>query len=274
MSGQMLVQVARLYYQRDLTKQEIGRRLGLSRFKVARLLEQARDEGVVRIEVTEPVGVADELARELEARFSLAVALVVAEDEIAAAAAGLLPDLLGADDVLGVSWGQTVSGVVDALPKLRGRTPVVQICGAVPGLEPRTGPTEVAVRAAERTGGPLYPLPAPAFASRSARDELLAHETIRPTVRMFRRVSVGLVGIGARPGGGHILTHAFDPEGRTVETELAERAIAIPAARLRSARTVGVAGGERKRRAVRGAVRSGLLSVLVTDPLCAEAVLA
>lgn len=266
--------VARLYFERDLTKQEIGRRLGISRFKVARLLERAREEGIVRVEIREPLPAAGPLAEALEERFGLDAALVTAEEALPAAAAALLEGLVGEGDVLGVAWGATVAATVEALPPLGTRTPVVQICGAVPGLEPGTGPTEVALRLAERTGGPAFPLPAPALSSRSARDELLANEAVRPAVERFGDVTLALVGVGSHPAGGHVLVHAFDADGRLVDTELAERAISLPLLPPRRARVMAVAGGEAKRLPVRGAVRSGLVDVLVTDAGCAEAALA
>ncbi len=269
----MLAHVARLYYRRELTKQEIARRLGLSRFKVARLLEQARATGVVRIELDEPIPVDDALCRALEERYGLELALVVPEHALPAAAAGLLPGLIGEGETLGVGWGETLSAVADALPRLARGIRVVQICGAVPGLEPGTGPTEVALRFADRLGGPAHTLPAPALASRAARDELLAHETIRPTVERFAEVSTALVGIGARPEGGHVLVHVFDRDGRLVETDLSDRAIALSLL-PRRARVVAVAGGEAKRDAVRGALAASLVDALVTDPGCAEAALA
>ena len=61
MSRSAMAEVARLYYVRELTQQQIAERLGVSRFKVLRLLEQARTEGVVRFEIDEPVPVLDEL---------------------------------------------------------------------------------------------------------------------------------------------------------------------------------------------------------------------
>ena len=51
MSKAAMAEVARLYYVRDLTQQDIAERLGVSRFKVVRLLAQARSEGVVRFEI-------------------------------------------------------------------------------------------------------------------------------------------------------------------------------------------------------------------------------
>ena len=52
-----MAEVARLYYVRELTQQDIANRLGVSRFKVLRLLEQARAQRVVRFEIDEPVPV-------------------------------------------------------------------------------------------------------------------------------------------------------------------------------------------------------------------------
>jgi len=273
MSNDVLAHVARLYFVRDLTKQEIARRLGISRFKVARLLEEARAQGVVRFEIREPVPVADSLAAELEARYGLDLALVVDTGSIPRAAAGLLSDLLDGEDVLGVAWGATVAATVEELPVLTTGTPVVQVCGAVPGLEAGTGPTEVALELAAKTGGPVHALPAPAFAGYAARDELLANDVVRPTVELFDRVTLVLVGIGARGDGGHVLVHVFDGDGAIVDSDLADRAIALPLERLRAARVVAVAGGHDKAAAVRGALRARLVDVLVTDEECARAAL-
>ena len=48
---ELLGKVARLHYDFGLTHQEIGEILRLSRVKVTRLLQQARDVGIVSIEV-------------------------------------------------------------------------------------------------------------------------------------------------------------------------------------------------------------------------------
>ena len=261
-----MAEVARLYYVRDLTQQQIAKRLGISRFKVLRLLEQARSEGVVRFEIDEPVPVLDDLSARLEERFGLERAVVVEED-VAAAAAHLLPGLLRSGDVLGVAWGATLQLVAEQLPVIATGTTVVQICGALPGLRAGTGPTELAARFAERTRGRFYPLPAPALASRRARDELLAHAAVRPAVEMFDRVTVALVGIGVRPGGGHLLVHVFGEDGRLGKPELA---VAMSAEQLRRARTIAVAGGAAKRTAVHGALQTGLLTGMVTDERCAR----
>src|SRR3990172_4833611 len=201
--------VAHLYFKRRLTKQEIAVRLGISRFKVARLLDHALDEGVVRIELREPVPLSEELGRRLEQELGLELALVVRPpasadpvDAIAHVAASWLPELIRPDDVLGVAWGSTIQRVARALTEAPS-VPVVQICGAVAGVESGEGPLELAWQFAERLSGSFYPLPVPALVSTpAAREEMVRNDAVAPTVAMFDHVTFALVGIGSLQGGG------------------------------------------------------------------------
>lgn len=265
MSKAALGEVARLYYVRQLTQQQIAHRLGVSRFKVLRLLEQARAEGVIRFEIEEPVPVLDDLSERLEERYG--VTAVVVERDVAGAAAALLPRLVGKHDVLGVAWGETLAAIASRLPPFDHPVPVVQVCGAIDGLLPGTGPTELAALFSAWTGGRFHPLEAPAVANERA-----LRRAVRPTTSIFDEVSIALVGVGARPeAAGHILVHVFDVDGRIVA---AERSIALSVAQLRRTRVVAVAGGRGKRLAVAGALRTKLLDVIVTDAVCARSALA
>jgi DNA-binding transcriptional regulator LsrR (DeoR family) len=302
--GAAKAHAARLHYLRGLTKSEIADRLGVSRFKVARLLEQAREEGIVRVEIAEPVALDDELGDALERRFGLDLAVVARGDDPEGpprAAAAWLPELLGPDGVLGVAWGATLERVADALPPGGGPPrAVVQMCGAVAGVNPGAGPAELAWRFAERLGGRPFPLPAPALTSRrQAREDLLTNPAVGPTVAMWERITLAVLGVGSleEPGRsslvasgaipprtvaalrrrgavGDLLVHVFDAEGRMVGAELAARAVAVPVERLAAVpRVLAVAGGAGKARAIAGALRTGLLDALVTDEAGARAAL-
>lgn len=293
--------VSQLYFKRHLTKQEIAARLGISRFKVARLLDQALEEGLVRIEIDEPVPLAVELGRRLEQELGLELALVVRPgggadpvEAIASVAASWLPSLIRAGDVLGVAWGSTIQRVVHALQEAPS-VPVVQICGAVAGVESGEGPLELSWQFAAKLGGKFYPLPVPALvATPAARQEILQNEAVAPTVAMFERVTFALVGIGSLEGDGRsallstgslrredipagaagdLLVHVFDPEGGLIETPLLTRAVQLSEQQLRRARVLAVAGGPGKARAIRGALRTGLVDMVVTDEANAEAAL-
>ena len=261
-----LAHVARLHYRRGLTRQEIGERLGLSRFRVGRMLDEALARGVVRIEI-EDGPQDDATAAALEQAYGLDLAVVVPDArEIPAVAAGWLLQLLRPHDVLGVAWGTTLRALAEVVEATQLGTEVVQICGTVAGLPGGSGPSEVSLVLAERLGGRARLLPAPALTA--ARSELVDDPAVKPTLERFRRVTTALVGIGARPGGGHVLVYEFDRDGALQAPEL--QAIAISLERLGSVRLIAAAGGAQKRDAVRGALRTGLLDVLVTDLACAR----
>ena len=63
--ARLLVRVARMYYGMHLTQEQIGDRLGLSRFKVGRLLDRAVRESIVRIEIVHPAARLVELEESL-----------------------------------------------------------------------------------------------------------------------------------------------------------------------------------------------------------------
>ena len=282
MSNLAKVQVAQLHYVEELSKQDIATRLGISRFKVARLLAQARSDGLVRIEIDEPLPVDPEAGRALERTFGLDLAVVTTElDMLARAGAAWLPEWLGEGRTLGVGWGRTLAALALALelrPEVR--ADVVQVCGAIAGVAAGATSIEVALRLAEKLGGQAAVLAAPAVASRRARDELLAHAAVAPTVARWADLDLVLAGVGGQlPGApraavGHLLVQSFDAEGTLLQARPAARAIAIDADRLRATRVMAVAGGEDKHTAVLGALRTGLVDVLVCDRATAAHALA
>ncbi|MFO7533760.1 MAG: hypothetical protein R6W93_14985, partial [Candidatus Limnocylindrales bacterium] len=73
----LLVKVSRFYYEDGLNQDAITARLGLSRSKVSRLMAQARETGVVQINVVVPEDLFLDLESRLEERFGLQEALVV-----------------------------------------------------------------------------------------------------------------------------------------------------------------------------------------------------
>ena len=67
----LMYRMAQAYYLDGQTQQEIAQRFGLSRPKVSRLLQRARDEQIVSITLVPPRGGAAELEAALEQRFGL-----------------------------------------------------------------------------------------------------------------------------------------------------------------------------------------------------------
>src|SRR5688572_23731594 len=112
--------VARRYYLDGRSKVEIAEEFGLSRFKVARLIEVARASGLVRIEIGHKGLIDVDLSAQVRGRFWLEHAVVVDtrddHDEslrkhLGQVAAELLAEVIGPDDVLGVAWSRSVGAM-------------------------------------------------------------------------------------------------------------------------------------------------------------------
>jgi DNA-binding transcriptional regulator LsrR (DeoR family) len=308
--------VARLFYDRHMSKVEIGERLSISRFRVARLIDQAREEGLVRIVFREAAEEDRVMARAVEERFGLdlcAVAATGADDvraleATAGLAARIAAEFIGPGDVIGIAWGSTLAAVADAVPRRSDPTlTVVQIAGSSSRLGPSVDSAAVSRRLAERLGAAHRPLFAPAIVDDAAvRAALVRQPDIARTIAAFDELSTALVGIGTfavdpqtgadvpgssllrsgvlapddvarlrRAGAvGDLVVHPFDAAGRFVVPALADRAVAIDIAALRRVpRVIAVAAGAAKGTAIRGALATGLIDVLITDRAAAAAVL-
>ena len=116
-NASLATQVARLSFDRGMTKVEIAAHLGISRFRVARLLESALADGLVRIEYRDAPAEDRTLATALEGRFGLDLCAVATdEDGVTRLAGSVIDGLIGPNDVIGVAWGSTLAAVVREIP--------------------------------------------------------------------------------------------------------------------------------------------------------------
>jgi len=292
------VLACRRYYLDGASKSEIASELGISRFKVARMLDKALRDGIVRIEI-DPLPELDlDLGDELARRHGIRGAVVVRSGagpaelrlaQLGRAAAAVLGDILEASDVLGISWGRTLHGLVEQLPRLPACT-VVQLVGSVPTLQLEVNSIELVRRLAERATGPVFPLHVPLLVGSAEMADALATDSMASaTLARFDGLTRAVVGIGAWvPGANSIRAALSDADARTVDEAggiadiasivldasgaqvraagLPERCIAIREEQLRRVPDViAIAGGADKAPAIRAALRSGLIHRLVTD---------
>ncbi|WP_170297163.1 sugar-binding transcriptional regulator [Georgenia thermotolerans] len=298
-----MVEAARQYYLQDVSKVQIAANLGLSRFKVARLLEAARAQGIVTIEIHDgglPVPeLADELSRVLRLRRAVVIEAPEEGEEarrlVGAAAATMLGETLREGEVVGMAWGRTLTAMSASMPPLP-RVDVVQLTGAVGG-DLEASPVEVVRRIALRSGGTATPIFAPLVVDDPRAAEALRrqHDVAR-ALRMFDTVTTAVVAVGSWDPPASQLWSALEPSererlqdegvraevtailvsdsGEVLAPRFAERCIAIHADQLRRVpRVVAVAGGREKARAVAAIARAGLCTELVTDRSLAETVL-
>jgi deoxyribonucleoside regulator len=303
---QGLVEVARLYYESDLTQAAIAQSLKLSRPAVQRMIQSARDLGIVTITVTDPSGAAEEVGRRLQDAFSLERAIVVpamrgdgdaTKARVGEAGARYLEGILANDVTLGIAWGTTVRAVARALrPARQPRLRAVQMVGEL-GLATEASETFRAI--ADRLGGQAIALPAPAMEKNPAvRRSILQSAHIQEVFRVLRQADIALTGVGpvsreativkrghvteavmrrlaAQGAKGEITTKFFDGKGRPLPA-INRQIIGMELEDLRRVPRViaVVSDGPGKDVAVLGALRGRYIHVLVIDERLANRVLA
>ncbi|HHV62408.1 MAG TPA: sugar-binding transcriptional regulator [Firmicutes bacterium] len=220
--------------------------------------------------------------------------------DIGRAAAEYLSRVMRDGDILSTAWGSTLYEVAKALTPARPvKVRIVQLAGFVGNVAAHEQAGDLARRIASAFGGEWYLLPAPLVVeNKTTRDAILHEPAISQVLGMARQASVALVGIGtcdasslmvragylreedlkelgARGAVGDVCYRYYDEDGNPCPSEWDDRVIAITLQELRDIPLrVGAAGGERKIKAIRSALKGGYINVLITDETAARGLLA
>ncbi len=109
----LIVKIAQLYYEQDMTQAQIARELGIYRTTISRLLKRGREQGIVTIAINYDYNENLWLEQQLKQKFGLKEAVVAAcdslleEDQlnlIGLHGAQLVDRLLEPGDIVGFSW--------------------------------------------------------------------------------------------------------------------------------------------------------------------------
>lgn len=304
----LMAKVARMYYIHDLSQQAITEKLQLHQSTISRMLKRARTLNLIRFSVATPPGTFADLEDRLTSRFSLKDAVVVdcpTEGEamlrdLGMALAYFLETTLKPGKIIGISsWSRSLFSMVDALHPgdycKDGK--VVQILGGVGSAGSQFHAIHLAQRLAGSIGAKAVLLQTPAVVGSPEAQRVLSRDfAFQEASALFDKLDIALVGIGSmepskilsvsgnyfsreeraelqRSGAvGDIGLRFFDADGKPVKSPLMKRVIGIDLTKLRVCkRVVGVAGGVSKVDAILGALRGGLIDILITDQRTAEA---
>jgi DNA-binding transcriptional regulator LsrR (DeoR family) len=303
-STEQLIEVATSFYRHGKSQVEIARELGLDPSTVSRYLKRAREQGIVHVEIRPPRREHADLGRDLATRFGLQRAIVVpqdagGDDALYAVAADFVSSSLTTGTRLGISWGQTLAGMVRFLqPRSVSGLSIAQLTGGLSDAEPGNQCHELVRHIAQ-----LYPnsqvkyLHAPAIVdNEEIQAAMVSDRSVSDALAAAARSEIALVGIGSmgddatlmRVGHldqadrarllqcgavGTLNGRFFDALGRPVG-HLERRTIAISWDQMAAIPTVvAVAAGSTKTRAIAGALETGCLDVLVTDEATARSLL-
>lgn len=278
-----LAEAAQRYYLEGWSQDQVAAHLETSRSNVSRLLEAARQEGIVRFVVDHPLRRHPALEKALEEEYPDTVCVVSSEnglDAVGRLAAPLVTE--GTPARIAIGWGRTVQAVIDHVVTSEPiDAEVVQIGGDL-AMGPSESGHVLVARLARALGAAHRFLHAPAVVeSPKLAAALLADPRIEEELDRARTADRALIGIGVPgaefaddQGAAVVAARLVDGTGRPVNGSLAKRVIAISLHDLkRIPQVLAVAAGAEKGRAIAATLAGGYVDILVCDSEAARAVL-
>ncbi len=304
----LLVRVSELYYEQGMSQQTIAETMGMSRPTVSRLLDEARDCGIVEITVHSPLKKEPALSARLRLEFGLRDAVVVsgsydydkATRRCAQAAGDVFRAVVDSGMTVGISWGRAMRAFCQQFPQQDHiyHVRVVQMIGCLGTGNPHLDGVELSLTLAKKLNGTFRNVYAPVYVdSELVQSYLLREPSVEQAIRQARQADVVVSGIGALsdPNGSLFSAGYFDEQERHTLADAG--AVAILQGRLldregmeictpgkfvvgaelddmRQAKwRIGINAGASASTATLAAVRSGCINLLVVDEPLARAML-
>ncbi|MHA6644062.1 sugar-binding transcriptional regulator [Mesorhizobium sp. A623] len=295
-----------LYYVDQLNQSEVARAMNVSRASVVNYLQEARETGLVTVQIDHQAFARTLISRKLVERYSLSSAAVIpdldredTDRRIGEAAGRLLASMIELDDTIGVAWGRTVLAAARSIsgPRHARNVSVVQLCGSSTGTSDFS-PEFCTSLMANRLGARCINLLAPAIvSSERLHEELMREPMLVNQFRMIRAAGKVIFGIGdIGPDSTYVRTEISDAasiagmidqgavgviigrligvEGRPLPSPLESRTIGITLDELKAVPVrICAAGGSHKIEAIRAGLRGGYATHLVTDMATARVLL-
>jgi len=300
---QLIVKVARMYYEQNMSQDQIARSLITSRSNISRILSVAKKRGIVEIKINESTKRETDIEEMLISRFGLRAALVakVPRSTSDYKAVGQLAvqsflNHLKPRVKVAISWGRSIQAMVDALDnENRPDVTFIPLMGGMTSI-PSSYSGETLIRSlAEKFNADYQILHAPTIVqSPEIKLALMKEPSVAAVIESARNADVAFVGIGSRGANSsiHILQSAgisekdnpeffskwagdlagrfFDRDGKSINKQLDQRTVGLELGEIAKVRrVVGVAAGDEKTEGILAALRGGLISELVTSSNCA-----
>ncbi|MEM9710056.1 MAG: sugar-binding transcriptional regulator [Pseudomonadota bacterium] len=297
-----------LYFVDEMTQSEVAKAIGVSRVTVIKLLNEAKEKGLVSVRIDPTLASRVTTARRFAERFGLNSVFVIPDnpdksltDRLGIAGRHLLLKGLAAGDVIGVAWGRTV---LHAVEDIRLETPienltVVQVAASANGLSADFSPELCVSLCANNLGARSVSLMAPALlSSPELRAMLLNEPSIRNQMDVIRSANKVLFGVGQldadatlrtseihsgatidkmiRSGAvGAVLGRFLAQDGNELAGPTHDRMIGLSLDELRDIpQRICLAGGLYKKHAILASLRGGFVTDLVIDLPTAQALMA
>ncbi|PWG00355.1 sugar-binding transcriptional regulator [Levilactobacillus bambusae] len=307
---QQALEASRYYYQDNYDQSKIARVMSLSRPTISRLLQFARDNGYVTIQINDPYADVTDLEAQLKQKYGLAnVAIAYVPtgdydhiiDKLGQAAADYLQRTVTDNTLIGVTWGKTMQQVAAHLDPAQNEqqgVKMVQLKGSVTHAQTSNFANEIINQFTQAFHAETEMLPLPViFDNAKTHDLVLEDRHIQYIIDEGRRADVAIFTVGTvrddallfklgylnsdeilrlqRQAVGDINSRFITATGEIADEPINARTIGVDLNELQHKRdSILVAGGARKLAAIRGALAGHYATTLITDEKTAKALLA
>ncbi len=306
---EMLAEVCSLYYEQEMTQAEIAEKFFISRSRVSRLLTMAREQGIISFNIRHFGERCFEFEQMFKRKYHLEEIFILNSDGhdetqmltlMGQMAATYINKQLKPRQTVGISWGKSIAQTIAALkPAPYLNLEVVQVIGGILVQNPVINIPRILGTMVEKYGATGIALNAPLLMDSPEACQLIKQQpAIAFALDKARKADLIMTGVGGvnkdtlsylwsgidtdrefeplreRGAVGFMCSQAFDIQGKSCFPEFNQRVVGLTLEELRQAKkVVSVSGGVRKGAAMLGALRTGIINVLVTDLACVREII-
>ncbi len=306
----LMVKVAQMYYMDGLKQEEIARELQISRSLISMILTEAKEVGIVQINVRNPQLNNEELSKAFEEKFNLRKCIIVPtavqdlntlRKLIAQRAGDVFNQEVQEQSNVGISWGRTCYEFITqyVAESVHKDVSVVPLIGGSNQIAHYFQVNEMIRLFAEKIGGTPYFIYAPSL-NATVEEKMIFQRSayMQPIQEKWANMDIIVAAVGSLPDFnsheretyigesevysvlekseaiGDICARYFDRDGNFIENEYFDRIIGISIEELRKARTtIGISTGPEKVNAILGALKTRIFNIFITDEQTAKSVL-
>lgn len=303
-----IVKVSRLYYFEGLTQAEIAKKIGVSRPVISKLLNKARESGIVEIYIKDENAHTVELEHQLEKKYGLKEVIVVpaagrnpemVKQSLGKAASFYISKNINGKKSLGISWGSTLAKFVQEYPfEQHQQLKIIPLVGGMGSKLVEIHSNLLAYQLAQKMNTTCSYLYAPAMVENAElKERLVQSADIAMVLEEGRNVDMAVVGIGnpyedstmttmeylkdndlmsLKQAGavGDIGSRFYDQSGNQIKHPLNDLVIGLDIDEYKQIpEVVGIVEGTHKVQSLKAALRGGFLDVLVIDDTTANLII-
>lgn len=295
-----LIDICKKYYEENQTQSQIAKEYNVSRPMVSKLLSEAKEIGIVKVEINENFLNSDILEINLKKKYKIKEIYIVKklqendniDNQIIYKAYDVINLSMISNDKIGIGWGSTVGKLMEYYEKhtqiKRGKGYVYPLVGGIMASYSSYQTNElVRIFAYRNSLNPCY-IYAPAIVENEKEKKIYMYsEMFKSINKGWDNLDLAIINISNFPSSpdvatsvrfgnklieqkacGHFVSHFYDEDGNIIKPEL-DYVINITIEQLKKCkRVIAICSSKVSSKSIRGALNTGIITdLIISDEL-------